>query len=173
MKTVLSWLLGLYKSINKSRKAVYIFQTALSTAQILQAFEQEIKTREYFSFFDKGDEFQGNITSDGFRIRRIAGHNSQGVVANVVIFEDKEGCIITATMTSYFFYIKWLIVLFFTALCIVVTCITLSDTSFSLFVLAFYLLPMFAYIIPTRLFEFECEKAKVFIEKTFQAEAIT
>jgi hypothetical protein len=173
MKIVLRWLLGLYKNINKSRKAVYIFKTALSPAQILQAFEQEIKTREYFSFFDSGNEFQGNITPDGFRIRRIAGHNGQGVVANVVIFEDKEGCIISATMTSYFFYMKWLITLFLASVCIVVTYMTLRETSFSLFVLALYLLPMFAYIIPTRLFEFECEKAKVFIEKTFKAEAIT
>lgn len=105
-------------------------------------------------------------------LRRIAGYSGQTVTAKGFVVDEGEERKIYLKIISWFFYVKWFITLLLAVISGFVTYILLKEAEFSFIILILYFITLLAYIIPTRLFEFECYNIEEFIKKTFQAKEI-
>jgi hypothetical protein len=151
-----------------------IFHTSLSPEQVTVLFQDAIKQYSQSNYFTSNNiQFIGSITDGAFVLQRVSNSNNQKPVIHGAIYKNLNYTVIAININNTKFFIKWLLVLLFGSISVVATYKMLEAANFSLFVLVPYLLTMFAYVIPTRLFEYECYEAKTFIEKTFQANEIT
>lgn len=154
--------------MKSSRKRNLIFQTEFSQEQIAELFLNNIgqpsKSVPY--------KFEGKINNNKFVLRRIAGYSRQTVTAKGFVVDEGEERKIYLKIISWFFYVKWFITLLLAVISVVVTYFFLKNAEFSFIILILYFVTLLAYIIPTRLFEFECYNIEEFIKKTFQAKEI-
>lgn len=150
-----------------------LFHSPLSKDEIYSILNTKIAKVNSFKLFSlNSSEYLGRVSEDSFKISRSINPRSTAVKGR---FEQHDnGTVITVTVSKYFTFIFYIILLLILIPFSIVATINIFQTSeMGFLAIGAYVVILLAFIIPNRFFDYECDEFKRFLENTIDAEEIS